>query len=322
MGIYDDIDDIQIPVYLIAGFLESGKTTFLEYTIGQDYFDIPGRTLLLLCEEGEVESDQALLKKTHTLTEILEDPEDLTPDALAYMNKKHRPARVLIEYNGMWPVEEIEQMEMPKGWGIVQQITTVDASCFQVYMNNLKPLFMQMVKHTDLVIFNRCNSNLPLADFRRSVKVVNPRAEILFEDENGEIQDIFAEELPYDLDADVITIREEDYGIWYVDMRDNPEDYEGKTVKFTGIVLKSRDLNADFFVPGRMAMTCCADDTTFIGYVCKSKEAPKLTTGSWVEVTATVEWEYMEVYHEEGPVLYEKEIRSCDPLEEELVYFR
>jgi G3E family GTPase len=322
MGIYDDIDDIQIPVYLTTGFLESGKTTFLEYTMGQEYFDIPGRTLLILCEEGEVEYDLELQKKARTLTEILEEPEDLTPDALAYMNKKHRPARVLIEYNGMWPVELIEQMELPKGWGIVQQITTVDASCFQVYMNNLKPLFVQMVKHTDLVIYNRCNTDLPLADFRRSVKVVNPRAEILFEDEAGEVQDIFAEAMPYDLDADVITIREEDYGIWYVDMRDNPEDYEGKTVKFTGMVLKSRDLKADFFVPGRMAMTCCADDTTFIGYICKNKDAPKLTTGSWVEVTATVEWEYMDVYQDEGPVLYAKEIQPCDPLEEELVYFR
>jgi len=321
MGLYDDIDDIQTPVYLVAGFLEGGKSTFLEYTIGQDYFEIAGRTLLILCEEGEVEYDKALLKKTHTVVEILEESEDLNTDSLEYMNKKHRPARVLIEYNGMWPVSQIEEMKMPKGWGIVQQITTVDASCFQVYMNNLKPLFVEMIRNTELVIFNRCNKELPLAGFRRSVKVVNQRAEILFENESGQVRDIFEESMPYDLDGDVIDIMEEDYGIWYVDMRDNPEDYEGKTVKFKGIVLKSKDHKAEFFVPGRMAMTCCADDTTFIGYVCKSKEAPELTAGSWVSVTAEVGWEYAEAYRDEGPVLYAKEIIPCEPLKEELVYF-
>jgi len=321
MGLFDDIDDIQTPVYLVTGFLEGGKSAFLEYTIGQDYFEIIGRTLLILCEEGEVEYDAALLKRTHTVVETLEEQEDLSTDSLEYMKKKHRPVRVLIEYNGMWPVSQIEEMKMPKGWGIVQQITAVDASCFQVYMNNLKPLFVEMIKNTDLVIFNRCTNELPLAGFRRSVKVVNPRAEILFENESGHVEDIFEESMPYNLDADVIDIMEEDYGIWYVDMRDNPEDYEGKTIKFKGIVLKSKDPKAEFFVPGRMAMTCCADDTTFIGYVCKSAEAQKLATGSWVAVTAEVGWEYAEVYRDEGPVLYAKEIIPCEPLKEELVYF-
>src|SRR5699024_8874880 len=145
--------------------------------------------------------------------------------------------------------------------------------------------------------------------------------EIFFEDEEGELTDIFEEEVPYDLKADVIEIEDMDYGIFYVDMRDHPERYQGRTVKFKGMVLKSRDVGANFFVPGRMAMTCCADDTTFIGYVCQSKNAPKLPMGSWVEVTATVDWKYLDVYHEEGPVLKAKAIRSAKAPESELVYF-
>lgn len=321
MGIYDDVDEIQTPVYLITGFLESGKSSFLEYTIEQDYFEIAGKTLLILCEEGEVEYDQAVLKKAHTVVEIIEEEEDFSSDALAYLQKKHRPARVLLEYNGMWSVARLEEMDMPKGWGIVQQITTVDASCFQPYMNNLKSMFVEMIRNTDLVLFNRCKEGDPLAAYRRSVIVVNPKSQILFENEAGEVEDIFEESMPYDLDADVVEILEEDYGIWYVDMRDNPEDYEGKKMRFKGRVLKSKEEEADFFVPGRMAMTCCADDTTFIGYLCKSVQAKKLKTGSWVDVTAKVKWEYAKVYKDEGPVLYADEISPCEPPKEELVYF-
>ena len=104
-------------------------------------------------------------------------------------------------------------------------------------------------------------------------------------------------------------------------MMDNLQDYVGKTVRFKGQVLKSRDLNAGFFVPGRMAMTCCADDTQFIGYVCKNPDSKRLRMGSWVQVTAEVREEYLEVYHDKGPDLYGKEIVPAEKPEQELVYF-
>lgn len=197
-------------------------------------------------------------------------------------------------------------MELPRGWGIVQEIVTVDASCFQIYMQNMKSVFMEMAKNADMVMFNRCRPEDPLPSFRRSIKVVNQACDVLFENEEGEIDNIFEDQMPFDTDADVIEIDDADYGIWYVDMGDNPERYEGKTVHFRGMVLKSKDVGADFFVPGRMAMTCCADDTSFIGYVCKCASAKSLVMGSWVDVTATVKWGYMKVYDGEGPVLYAK----------------
>ena len=268
-----------------------------------------------------MEYDQAMLLKHNTVLEVLEDPEELTRDKLRAFQRKYRPDRVILEYNPLWGVKHLEEMDLPHGWGIVQHIVTVDASTFQVYMNNMKSLFVEMARNADMVMFNRCKKEQPLANFRRSIKVVNPGCEILFEDEEGELTDIFEDEVPYDLKADVIEIEDMDYGIFYVDMRDHPERYQGRTVKFKGMVLKSRDVGANFFVPGRMAMTCCADDTTFIGYVCQSKNAPKLPMGSWVEVTATVDWKYLDVYHEEGPVLKAKAIRSAKAPESELVYF-
>lgn len=315
------MDEIRVPIYLISGFLESGKTSFLNFTLQQDYFCIDGKTLLILCEEGEEEYDMDALKLTNTVVEIIEKEEDLTPERLMAMDIVHQPERVIIEYNGMWLVSKFEQMRLPEGWGIEQEITCVDASTFQVYMSNMKSIFMDMVRNADMVVFNRCKIEDPLPSYRRSIKVVNQRAEVIFEDEEGELDDIFQDEMPFDINAPVIEILPEDYGIWFVDAMDNPDTYVGKTVRFKGRALKPRGMGSKFFVPGRTAMTCCADDTTFLGYVCKSSFAPKLKEGQWVEVTAKVALENRMEYQGEGIVLYADHVELCDPLEEEMVYF-
>ena len=185
------MDDIRVPIYLVTGFLESGKTTFLDFTLQQEYFAIDGKTLLILCEEGEEEYDMDKLKLTNTVVEVIEDEEDLTPQRLAAMDIIHQPERVVIEYNGMWLVSKFEQMELPEGWGIEQEITCVDATTYQVYMANMKSLFMDMIRNTDMVVFNRCKEGDPLPAYRRGIKVANQSAEVIFENEEGEMDDIF-----------------------------------------------------------------------------------------------------------------------------------
>ena len=315
------MNEITVPIYLLTGFLESGKTSFLNFTLQQDYFYTEGRTLLILCEEGEEEYDKAVLEMSNTVVEVIEKEEDLTPDRLAAMDILYQPERVIIEYNGMWLVSNFEKMEKPAGWGIEQQITCVDASTFQMYMANMKSIFMDMVRGSDMVVFNRCKKEDPLAAYRRGIKVANQRAEVIFEDEEGELDDIFQDEMPFDVNAPVIEILPEDYGIWFVDAMDHPETYVDKTVKFKARVMKPRGMGSKFFVPGRTAMTCCADDTPFLGYVCKSAFAPKLNPGQWVEVTAKVGIENRMEYQGEGIVLYADFVEPCEPLEEEMVYF-
>ena len=315
------MNEITVPIYLLTGFLESGKTSFLNFTLQQDYFYTEGRTLLILCEEGEEEYDKTVLEMSNTVVEVIEKEEDLTPDRLAAMDILYQPERVIIEYNGMWLVSNFEKMEKPAGWGIEQQITCVDASTFQMYMANMKSIFMDMVRGSDMVVFNRCKKEDPLATYRRGIKVANQRAEVIFEDEEGELDDIFQDEMPFDVNAPVIEILPEDYGIWFVDAMDHPETYVDKTVKFKARVMKPRGMGSKFFVPGRTAMTCCADDTTFLGYVCKSAFAPKLNPGQWVEVTAKVGIENRMEYQGEGIVLYADFVEPCEPLEEEMVYF-
>ena len=309
-----------VMVYLMTGFLDSGKTQFLKFTLQQDYFQIDGKTLLILCEEGEEEYSPMEMLKYGVVIEKVEEREDLTEEFLEDLNRKHEPERVVIEYNGMWKVSDFEAMKLPDGWAIEQKLTTVDASTFQMYLTNLKPLFVEMVRGAELVLFNRCEDLQPLPGYRRSVKVVSPQAEVIFEDGQGEIENIFEDDVPYDLKAPVIKIAREDYGIWYVDMMENPDRYRGKTVEFTAKVLKPRAFPSKVFLPGRMAMTCCADDTTFLGYVCRSAYAPKLKAGQWVDIRAKVRYANVSVYQGEGPVLEAENIEPADPIEE-LVYF-
>ena len=320
-AIEEEDEPVRVPVYLITGFLESGKSTFLDYTVRQQYFKIEGKSLLVACEQGEIEFDEDVLRDNHTVLVNVEDKDAFTEDFLQQLENTEHPERVMLEYNPLWTMQDLFAMKLPEGWGFVQQIVTVDASTFQVYMNNMKALFRDMVLNADMVIFNRCNQEMPLANFRRSIKVVNPAGEVLFETESGEMTDIFENSVPYDLDADVIDIEDVDYGIFFVDLTDDPEKYMGKTVRFKGQVMKIADAEADYFVPGRYAMTCCADDMQFLGYVCKSKNAAKLLYGSWVEVTAEIGWEYMPAYHREGPVFRAKAIKSAKAPQVELVYF-
>lgn len=173
------MNEITVPIYLMTGFLESGKTSFLSFTIQQDYFHTDGKTLLILCEEGEEEYDPAILKANNTVVEVIENEEDFTTDRLVAMDILHQPERVIIEYNGMWLVSNFEKMQLPKGWGVEQQITCVDGSTFQMYMANMKSIFMDMIKNTDMVIFNRCKKEDPLPTYRRGIKVANQRAEVI-----------------------------------------------------------------------------------------------------------------------------------------------
>ena len=296
-----------IPVYMINGFLESGKSEFIKYTIAQPYFQSKGTTLLILCEEGEVEFEAKLLKKTRTVVEVIEDEEDFTIENLEALVKKHKPVRIIVEYNGMWNCKDLV---LPDDWGVEQQITTIDASTFPMYYANMKSMVAEMVRKSEMIIFNRCDGIDELSTYKRNVKAVNPQAEIIFEDSEGEINEMMEEELPYDLNAEVIEMDTLEFGIFYLDMMDHPERYIGKTIKFVGMVLRPKKFPAGFFVPGRMAMTCCADDMAFLGYACQFDGAKDLPEKSWVRVTAEVKVEKFAGYRGEGPVLYAKKVES------------
>ena len=306
------------PVYMINGFLESGKTEFICYTLAQPYFQIKGKTLLIVCEEGEVEYDASLLSKSRTVMEVIQEEEEFNTSNLVELEKKHRPERIIIEYNGMW---NFKNMKLPWHWNIEQQITTIDASTFSMYFTNMRSLLAEMLRKSEMIIFNRCDDVGDLGLYRRNVKAISPKADIVFEDSQGEVNQIFEDELPYNLDDPIIELDNEGYGIWYLDSMDNLERYEGKTVQFVGMVLKPSDFPKGFFVPGRMAMTCCADDMAFLGYACEYEKASLLKDRQWVKVTAKVTKEYFADYGGEGPVLKAVSVEQTRAPKEEIISF-
>lgn len=306
------------PVYVINGFLESGKTEFITYTLAQPYFQIGGRTLLIVCEEGENEYDAQLLKLSKTILELIEEESQFQPAKLIELEKKHKPERIIIEYNGMWNYKE---MKLPWHWKIEQQITTIDASTFPMYFTNMKSLLAEQIRSSELIIFNRCDGVEDLSSYKRNIKAINQKAEIVFEDANGEINEIMEEDLPYDIKTDVIELNNDSYGIWYLDSLDHLERYEGKTVIFTAMVLKPKGFPTGYFVPGRMAMTCCADDMAFLGFACEYERADHLSDQQWVKVTAKVSKEYFADYQGEGPVLHAIGVEQTKAPKETVISF-
>ncbi len=313
---------LEVPVYLITGFLESGKTTFIQEVLASPDFADGKKTLLILCEEGEEEYDEKEYARHNVYIERIENESDLTPENLDALRKKHKPYRIFMEFNGTWDAQKMVDEALPAKMDVVQVITLVDGSTFDGFLTNMRNFLSNIFNLTEVVIFNRCTPEMDLQKFRRAVKAMNPQAMLSFEDEEGRQIDIGQAAPPYDLNADVIEISDVDWGLWYLDMTDNPDRYKGKTVHFLAKVMIPKRFPADCFIPGRNAMTCCADDIRFMGYICKSQNVAKLQQKQWLEVTAEVRFEVRKEYgNQEGPVLYAKHLKTASEPADELVYF-
>lgn len=314
-------EEKEIPVYMFRGFLESGKTTFIMNTLQDPYFYNGERTLLIACEEGEEEFDPAILEKYNTVLVTVEEQEELSAAFMEECNRKYQPDRVMIEYNGTWVLGDTLMITAPDDWIFVQTITTIDASTYQSYMGNMGSIMIEQYRDADMVLFNRCNETTKKSFMRSNVKAVNRRAQVLYEAAEDSEFDEDEDDLPFDVNANVIDIEDDDYGLWYMDALDNPEKYKGKTVHFKAMVYKGPRYPKDTIVPGRHAMTCCADDIAFVGFICKGEACKNLQKRDWVYVTAQVKVEFIPEYREKGPMLYAQKIEKAEAPKEQLVYF-
>lgn len=313
---------MEIPVYLFTGFMDSGKTSLIMETLLENDFGTGNRNLIIACEDGETEYDEEKLAEIQTTVVAAGEEETFTKEFLQACDMEFKPDQVFIEYNGTWDSATILEMDLPKNWVLVQSLATVDASTYEMYLNNMRPMMMEQVFHTDVVIFNRCTDDTPKGKFRRSIKAVNRKAQIVYEREDGTVDQNDMEELPYDINQDFIHITDEDYGIFYLDVQDHPQKYQGKTIRFLGLVYRPDKYGRKpFFVPGRFAMTCCEEDIQFIGFKCKYENAKDISHKSWVDLTAEVHYEFAKEYRGKGPVLYAKEVKLTEAPREELVYF-
>lgn len=310
-----------IPVYVFTGFLESGKTQFIKEIIADPDFTENERTALLLCEEGIEEYDEREMMRYGTAIVPIESPERLTPNILKRVEQKYDPDRVLIEYNGMWKLDDLIAA-FPARWELYQIVTTVDASTFELYSNNMGPMMFEHITTADLVVFNRCTDALKEMLYQKNIRAMNPRATIYLDDVDGNSEDYNRNmPLPFDVDAGIIDIAPEDYGLWYIDAMGDPAKYDGKTVRFLGQVYVGQNVPAGSFVPGRFGMVCCAEDISFLGFICRWPGAKDLKQRDWVRVTASITVEMLPQYRGEGPVLHATEVIPAEKPAEELVYF-
>ena len=296
-----------IPVYLFTGFLEAGKTQMIQETLSDEGFNDGCSILLLVCEEGIEEYDPSHFAHPNVQQVLVENESDLTPALLDKLTKQYRPDRVMVEYNGMWQLDTF-YAAMPQKWYIFQQILFADATTILSYNANMRSLMVDKLQDAEMVIFNRADNADRMA-LHKLVRGISRRARIAFETAAEELEyDDIEDPLPFDVNAPVIAVKDEDYALFYRDLADELPNYHGKTVKFKGMVARDRQLGKKALVVGRHVMTCCADDIAFSGLVCNFEKEVGFETGEWIVVTAKIRVEPHKMYGQAGPVLYATDV--------------
>ena len=276
-------------------------------------------TLLLCCEEGEEEYEKKALDNVTVVT--VDDEDELTADFCRELEKKYRPKQVLIEYNGMWQMEKLYREVLPANWVLYQIMTFVYAPTFEMYAKNMGQLMMEKITNADMLVFNRCTPELRDALRKRNLRMVNRRADIYLEMEDGTSEDyLTGDECPFDLSQDLIDVPDDDFGVWYVDVMDHPDRWAGKMVHMKLIMCHSKKYPG-IHCPGRFVMTCCENDIQFMGLIAKGMNLNQYQNRDWVEVTGRMAVEKHAAYKGKGPVMHVISIGPCEKPQQEVVTF-
>ena len=293
----------QIPVYAFTGFLDSGKTKFIQETLEDPRFNAGERTLVLIFEEGEEEYDLSTYPYKNVYLEVL-DQQTVSTEELKALQKKYKAERVVAELNGMQQVGDL-YMCFPSQWAIAQEVMFADSTTIMSYNANMRNLVMDKLVGAQMVVFNRMTPGADVMPFHKLARAANRRIDILYDYTDGTTKfDEIEDPLPFDINAPVIEVKDEDYALWYRDVSEEPEKYSGKTVHFKAQVAMLRRDKNNMFAPGRFVMTCCVEDIQFCGIPCRYDEASKLESRSWVMVTAKITAEEHPLYKGDvGPML-------------------
>lgn len=312
---------MEIPVYLFTGFLDAGKTSFIQTTLEDKRFNGGERTLVLLCEQGEAELDASRFPHKNVFVETVEEPEQLTEEALTGWQKQHRAQRVIVEYNGMWMLSALFE-HMPQNWTIYQELMFADANSILAYNANMRNLVVDKLTTAELVVFNRAPKPLDKMPLHKLVRGVSRRADIAYDHGGDDVEyDDIEDPLPFDKAAPLIEISEADYALWYRDLSEELKSYDGKKVTFKGQVVVDRSVPAGCFIVGRPLMTCCAEDIRFAGLACEWGGVAQLKNRDWVQVMATVRVRKHKCYDRVGPVLEAEKVEPAAAPENEVATF-
>lgn len=310
-----------VPVYLFTGFLESGKTKFIQETLEDRRFCNGERTLLLVCEEGEEEYAPDQFADKNVFIRVINSQEELNAEALKRFLDETKSARVVVEYNGMWLLDALYGA-MPEGWMVYQEFMFADAGTFITYNANMRQLVYDKLKSCELVVFNRFNGSMDKMEFHKIVRAASRRADIAYEYVGGKVEyDDIVDPLPFDLNADIVEIGDDDYAEWYRDMSEEPKKYENKTVCFKCRALVRKKMPDHTFIVGRHVMTCCVEDIQFAGLVCQWDKADTVKDDTWIILTARINFKFNRAYSKKGPVLTYIDSTPCEAPEQPVATF-
>ena len=293
----------EVPVFVINGFIESGKTTLIKEIIENNDNFRGNSTVVITTEEGEIEYDDKWQEKFETQVEVIDDESEFTAKKLEAIDKHYMADRYVIEFNSFF---DYDKWELPKYMVVYQTITLVDASKFNVMFNNMRKIFSNIFRPADLIIFNRCDGIKDLANFRRQARAINQQAQIAFENADGTLSTMLDEDLPYDLSKNEILFEEDVYPVWYTEVFDKYEKYFNKTFKFKTFVRSV--INENSFVIGRDVMVCCQNDIQFLGYEVINDTNVKVKEGNCIYLECEVTHEHSNIVDEDVVMLHAKGI--------------
>ncbi len=312
---------METPVYLFTGFLEGGKTSFITETMKDPNFNDGKRKYLIIsCEEGEVEySPEDFGENVYFAS--FDDEQKITPDRLGAMQKRSGAEIIVVEYNGMWMLDRFYNA-LPDTWMVYQEIFVCDSTTAEIYNANMRQLMVDKLTSCEMVVFNRTTTATDKMALHKIVRGISRKANICYEDTSGDIEfDQFEDPLPYDINAEIIEIKDEDFAIFYRDMTEDFAKYDGKKLRFKGIVALDPSLPRGSFAIGRHIMTCCADDIAYRGVVAKSAGSLNLKTRDWAIVEGKINEEYSKLYQGRGPVLTVTKIEKAEKPTQEVATF-
>ncbi|MCD8205553.1 MAG: GTPase [Clostridia bacterium] len=315
-------DRKEVEVLIVLGFLDSGKTTFLQETMEDERTDDGGCSLLLVCEEGETEYDESKFKVRNFDTVSLGDKSELTEQNLTRIDREKKPTQVFVEYNGMWDMNSFFDA-MPENWVIVSVLTLFDTSTFLTYNANMRSLVYDKISITQLVVLNRFKAEYEKEEYHKILRAISRRMDIIYEDETGKTEaDDIVDPLPYDVTAPVIKIDERDYAYFYRDIVENPDTYDGKTVKFKAMAEVRKSFPAGMILIGRHIMTCCQADIAYNAFALTGKKLPgEVKAKDWLTVTARVSYGTCPLYSGEGPMMEAVSVSRAEAPEDVVATF-
>lgn len=302
----------QTDVYMVTGFLEAGKTTFMQKFVLPDKPTKNIKFAVISFEEGEEEYDEEEVGKNN-IDVYYFDRDNLNEEFLNDFESKHDYRAVFVEYNGMWQFQDFIDA-MPENWAVVQVFNVMNSDTIMTENANMRQLVYDKLQVTDIAFFNRVGKDTDKNVLHKLVRAVSLQTNILFQDavtmrvDRDEIED----ELPFDMNANPIVIQDRDYAYFYRELCENTNSFEGKTVSFKGIAGQDVKHDKDTYVFGRHIMQCCAADIQFYGMVCFARNGIKMQSGAWYTITGKISIKRHPMYKNKGPVI---DLISCEKAE-------